>query len=286
MDTLPWAPTVPDIKRTGFVSPPFLPNDPSPRPALTSAPPAASATHPTVTTTRLSARTRIESKPKHIMPRSAATYGRVWSGRRKAASSSSYSDEDRAARDYDFFGSSDLSEPETEPEYTPETEDDAFDKSGPRDYRFEVSLPKPSVVIGCTCDLIPPGADNSFVFILAASRDGLGEAQRVLRVVPRNRAQDPGASVAGQRLGQETRDVVFGHLPPPSHKHARYLLVDRGEHPARHTTGARSRAPGFLMRRAGGFGSLSRLDCCCSALSRFGVLSFFGLGPDYLFVVL
>ena len=87
------------------------------------------------------------------MPRSAAAYGRVWSGRRKtASSSSSYSDDDRAARDYDFFGSSDLSEPETEPEYTPETEDDTFAKSGPRDYRFEVSaglmpLPKPSVVI-------------------------------------------------------------------------------------------------------------------------------------------
>ncbi|PIL30757.1 hypothetical protein GSI_06925 [Ganoderma sinense ZZ0214-1] len=74
------------------------------------------------------------------MPRSAATYRRMWSGRRKPASSSSYSDdsEDRAPRDYDFFGSSDLSEPETEPEYTPETEDGTFDKSGPRDYRFEL----------------------------------------------------------------------------------------------------------------------------------------------------
>ena len=80
---------------------------------------------------------RIESKPDQNMPRSA-TYGRLWSGRRKTGSSSSYSDEDRTPRDYDFFGSSDLSEPETETEYTPETEDD-FDKSGARDYRFEVS---------------------------------------------------------------------------------------------------------------------------------------------------
>lgn len=70
------------------------------------------------------------------MPRSA-TYGRLWSGRRKTGSSSSYSDEDRTPRDYDFFGSSDLSEPETETEYTPETED-GFDKSGARDYRFEL----------------------------------------------------------------------------------------------------------------------------------------------------
>ena len=143
------------------------------------------------------------------MPRSAATYRRVWSGRRKPASSSSYSDdsEDRAPRDYDFFGSSDLSEPETDPEYTPETEDDAFDKSVPRDYRFEVShratLPvAPVVVRPFAARAMSPGADNSNLFILAASRDGLGEAQRVLRVVPRNRAQDPGAFVARQRLSE------------------------------------------------------------------------------------
>ncbi|KAI1790474.1 hypothetical protein LXA43DRAFT_1016371 [Ganoderma leucocontextum] len=71
------------------------------------------------------------------MPRTA-TYGRMWSGRRKSSSCTNYNDEDRSPRDYDFFGSSDLSEPETEPEYTHETEDDAFDKSGPRDYRFEL----------------------------------------------------------------------------------------------------------------------------------------------------
>lgn len=138
----PWAPPVSDIKRTGIVLPPFLPNDPSPHPALTSALPAASAAY-SITATRLSGKVtifphlRIESKPIQNMPRTA-TYGRMWSGRRKAASSSSYGDEDRAPRDYDFFGSSDLSEPETEPEYTPETED-TFDKSGARDYRFEVS---------------------------------------------------------------------------------------------------------------------------------------------------
>ena len=40
----------------------------------------------------------------------------------------------------------------------------------------------------------------TLLIIFAAARDGLGEAQRVLRVVPRYRAEDPRASV--KRLGE------------------------------------------------------------------------------------